>query len=141
MLQYIDMEPNLNEQIVPTINPVVNPTIATCAVCHQPLLPQYYFCPNCGAKVNSTPLSTTPGTQAWIYAFSLILPLMCFLFVTKWPAIKYYKSKDPKTHIIGQIAWALLIISTIVTIGLAYVWTQELIQSQINSINTDFSGM
>ena len=111
-----------------------------CTVCHQPILPQYYFCPNCGNKINQAPLSTSIGTQAWIYAFSIILPMICFIFVTKWPGVKYYKSKDKKTHQIGQIAWALLILSTIITIWLVYVWTQHLIQSSVNSINTDFGS-
>lgn len=109
-----------------------------CSVCHQSILPQYYFCPNCGAKINSAPLSTTAGTQAWIYAFSIVLPMILFLFVTRWPGMKYFKSNDPKAKQIGQIAWALLIISTIVTIWLVYVWTQQTIQSSINSINADF---
>jgi hypothetical protein len=109
-----------------------------CPACHQPILPQYYFCPNCGAKINSAPLSTTVGTQAWIYAFSIVLPMILFIFVTRWPGVKYFKSLDPKAKRIGQIAWALLIISTIVTIWLVYVWTQQTIQSSINSINADF---
>jgi hypothetical protein len=135
------MEPNLNEPVAPIVNPVINPAINACPVCHQPVPSLYYFCPNCGAKVNVAPLSTTSGTQAWIYLFSIILPLICFIFVTKWPGIKYYKSNDPKTHRIGQIAWVLLILSTLLTIWLAYVWTMQLIQSQIQSINTDFSGL
>ena len=110
-----------------------------CTVCHQPILPQYYFCPNCGTKLNSAPLSTTTATQAWIYAFSIILPMICFIFVTRWPGVKYFKSNDPKAKQIGEIAWALIILSTIVTIWLAIVWTQEYINSTVNSINTDMS--
>ena len=131
------MEQSFNE----TTLSKVNPTITLCPVCHQPVPSQYYFCPNCGAKIISAPLSTTTGTQIWIYLFSIILPLICFLFVTRWPGIKYYKSQDKKAHRIGQVAWILLILSTIITVWLAYVWTQQLIQSQIQSINTDFSGM
>jgi hypothetical protein len=112
-----------------------------CTVCHQPILSTYYFCPNCGTKINEAPLSTTVGTQAWIYAFSIILPMILFIFITKWPGIKYFKSNDPKAHRIGQIAWVLLIASTVVTIWLAYVWTEQTIQSSINSINTDFGGL
>ena len=114
------------------------PTI--CTVCHQPILPSYYFCPNCGTKINAAPLSTTVLTQTWIYAFSIILPIICFIFVTKWPGIKYVKSNDPQAKRIGYIAWTLLILSTLVTIWLAYIWTQEAIQSQINSINADMSA-
>ncbi len=109
-----------------------------CSFCHEPILPQYYFCPNCGTKVNSAPLSTTIGTQAWVYAFSIILPMILFIFVTKWPGVKYFKSSDPKVKLIGQIAWTLLILSTIFTIWLVYIWTENLIQSSINSINVDF---
>ena len=111
-----------------------------CAVCHQPILSTYYFCPNCGAKLNEAPLSITAGTQAWIYALSIVLPMILFIFVTKWPAVKYFKSSDPKIHRIGQIAWTLLILSTIITIWLAYVGTQSMIQSSINSINVDMGG-
>jgi hypothetical protein len=110
-----------------------------CSVCHQPILSQYYFCPNCGVKLNSAPLSTTAKTQAWIYAFSVILPMICFIFVTRWPGVKYFKSNDPKARQIGKVAWTLLIFSTIITIWLVYVWTQQTIQSSINSINTDFN--
>ena len=113
--------------------------INTCKICHQPILPQYYFCPNCGAKINEAPLSVTLGMQAWIYAFSIVLPMILFIFITKWPGVKYYKSPDPKAKLIGQIAWALLILSTILTIWFAYVWTEQTIQSTVNSINTDFN--
>ena len=119
----------------------LNTPSSFCSFCHQPILPQYYFCPNCGKKIDSAPLSTDTKTQIWIYIFSIILPMICFIFVTKWPGVKYYKSKDPKTKQIGQIAWALLVISTIVTIYFVYNFTQQMIQSSINSINTDFGGL
>ena len=109
-----------------------------CPTCHQPIISQYYFCPNCGAKLNLAPLSTTIATQAWIYVFSIILPMICFLFVGKWPGIKYFKSQDPKVKIIGYIAWTLLILSTIATIYFAIIWTQNAVQSSIDSFHTDF---
>jgi len=111
-----------------------------CQVCHQPILPQYYFCPNCGTKLNEAPLSTSVETQAWIYAFSIILPMIAFIFVTRWPGVKYFKSNDPKTKQIGQIAWALIILSTIITIWLAVVWTQNYIKKTVDSINADLSS-
>ena len=111
-----------------------------CPVCHQQTLPEYYFCPNCGKKLNEPPLSTTPITQAKIYAFSIVLPMICFLFITRWPAVKYFKSKDPKAKQIGQIAWLLMILSTVVTIWLTVVWTQAFIKSQVDSINADLGS-
>jgi hypothetical protein len=133
-----DLEKTMKEKTTSSYPAVADNVSGICFVCHQPVFSKYYFCPNCGTKINSAPLSTTPGTQAWIYAFSIILPMICFIFVTKWPGMKYYKSNDPKIKQIGQIAWALLIISTIVTILLAIVLTQKMIQSSVNSINTDF---
>jgi hypothetical protein len=131
------MEPDSKGQIMPQYS---TNTSSVCSVCHQPILPQYYFCPNCGAKLNVAPLSTSVGTQVWIYAFSIILPMICFIFVTKWPGIKYFKSKDPNAKLIGQIAWMLIIFSTIMTVWFAVVWTQNYIKSTVNSINTDLNS-
>lgn len=100
----------------------------------------YYFCPNCGTKLDTAPLSTTPAAQAWLYSFSIILPLICFITITKWPAVRYYKSSDPKAQTIGKTAIALIVLSTIVTIWLAYVFTEAAIQSTLSSLNADMSA-
>ena len=78
-------------------------------------------------------------TQAWIYAFSIVLPMLCFLFVSHWPGLKYLRSKDPLAKKIGIIASVILALSTIVTVWYAVVLTQEAIQSSVNSINADMS--
>ncbi len=136
------MEPTQNTYIPPTYStPASNVSLSplgVCPTCHQPVLPEYYFCPNCGTKLNSAPLSTTTATQVGLYAFSIVLPMICFLFVTRWQGVKYYKSQDPKAQLIGRIAWGLLILSTMFTIWLAVVGTQALTQSTINGINQDF---
>ena len=116
-------------------------TSSVCPVCHQPTLSTYYFCPNCGAKLVSAPLPTTVGAQTKIYLFSLILPALCFLFVSHWQGVKYFKSADPKTKRIGEIAWILLILSTIITFWYAIVWTEQAAQSLSNSLNVDLSGI
>jgi len=110
-----------------------------CPVCHQPILPSYYFCPNCGAKLRTAPLSTTTSAQIRLYAFSIILPMICFIFVTRWQGVKYFKSGDPKAKQIGQVAWALLILSTIITVWLVVVWTQNYINSTVAGLNTDLN--
>jgi hypothetical protein len=112
-----------------------------CPICHQPTLPQYYFCPNCGTKLNSAPLSTTALTQIKIYLFSLILPAICFLFITRWPGLKYFRSADPKAKRIGEFAWTILILSTIITFWLAIVWTEQAVQASLDSINTDLGSI
>ncbi len=110
-----------------------------CSYCHQPVSPEFYYCPNCGNKLNSAPLSTTPLTQFWIYAFSIVLPFIAFLAVTKWPAVKYYRSQDPKAKSIGMTAWALMILSTLILCWLAYVWTMDYIKETVSDLNTEMS--
>ncbi len=109
-----------------------------CPTCHLAVLSSYYFCPNCGANLNVKPLPTGAMAQAELYIFSAILPLMGFLFVTRWHANKYVKSDDPKAKQIGILAWSILIISTIITIYFVYVWTMSYINSTISGINSDF---
>lgn len=129
----------MDPQVTPTTP--TSPTVSgICKTCHQPILPTYYFCPNCGTKVNTPPLSTSPLAQLGLYAFSIILPVICFLAVTKWQGVKYVKSADEKTRQIGIIACALLTISTICTIWYAIVWTRQEIQSSVNTINADMSA-
>jgi hypothetical protein len=111
-----------------------------CTICHQPVLPSYYFCPNCGAKLNTPPLSTSISSQVQLYLFSLILPVICYLAITKWKGVKYVKSSDVKTKNIGIIACVLLGLSSIVTIWYATVWTQNEIQSATSQLGADLSG-
>jgi len=114
---------------------------STCSVCHQPILPQYYFCPNCGKEIHEKPLSTSFWNQVGLYVFSLILPSICFIMVTRWKGLKYLKSVDKKTKGIGAVALTLLILSTVVTYWFAVVWTRDFIQASINSANIDLSGL
>ena len=111
-----------------------------CPICHQAVMPEYYFCPNCGAKLNAPPLSTSVAAQLWLYAFSIILPIICFLAVSKWQGVQYLKSNDEKAKQIGIIACTLLALSTIFTIWYAIVWTRQAIQSSVNSINMDMGS-
>jgi hypothetical protein len=105
-----------------------------CPQCHQPVPAGAYFCPNCGKKLSDPPLSKSIGAQIWIYAFSIILPIICYLAIGYWPAVKYFKSDDPETKQIGIIAFALIIISTFVTFWLAAVWVNSAVQQAVNSV-------
>ncbi len=67
--------------------------------------------------------------------------MLCFLFVTRWPGWKYYKSSDPKTKAIGINAIVLIALSTLVTIWLGYIWTLDAIKASVNSINADMGGL
>lgn len=127
------MEQNSNNQ---TMYSNQNSSPRICLVCHQPLRPEYYFCPNCGTKIKETALSTTIQTQLLIYAFSIVLPTILFIFIKKWPGTKYSKSNNPKEKQIGQIAWVLLIVSTVLTMWFSYIQIQKMIKSSVNSINS-----
>jgi hypothetical protein len=126
------MEPNI-------VEPAPDASSQICAICHQLLLPEYYFCPNCGTPVHAPPLSTDASTQAGIYAHSVILPMILFLSISKWKGYRYFKSEDPKVKQVGTIATVLLIASTVITFYLAYVWTTEAINASVSSINSDMS--
>lgn len=82
-------------------------------------------------------------TQLGIYLFSLILPMILFLFITRWPGLKYFKSNDPKARWIGIVAWILLIFSTIFVIWLAWYETvilQQAVQSAVDSATKDLGN-
>jgi len=65
--------------------------------------------------------------------------MIAFIYVTRWPGMKYFKSNDPQLKQIGEIAWTLLILSTIFTIWFVIVATQSYIQTTVNGINSDMS--
>ena len=75
--------------------------LRSCPQCHQPVLPTYYFCPNCGKSLHEPPLSTTVGAQTGLYALSIIMPMICFLAINQWRGMKYMKSADPQAKQIG----------------------------------------
>ena len=124
--------------VAPQVVPLV-PVPTLCPTCHQAVMQQYYFCPNCGTNLRPAPLSTSSGTQVWIYGLSIILPLVLFIGISKWPAMKYFRSSDPQEKMIGQIALILIVLSTLLTVWLTYKLTLEAIQSQVASINADMS--
>lgn len=92
-------------------------------------MPTARYCSNCGKKLSDPPLSTSIETQVWIYGFSIILPIICFLAVSHWPGIKYARSSDGKRKQIGFIAIALMAIATILTFWLALVSIRSLLTS------------
>lgn len=124
---------------MPTTSPVQAAPLL-CSYCHQPLLPTYYFCPNCGTKVNGGDLSVSPEAQALLYAHSAVLPVILFITISQWKGLKYYRSKDEKTKKVGTIAIAIFSISIIVTLWLTYVLTEDTIQSTVSGLNADMSA-
>jgi hypothetical protein len=126
----------MDENIVPVPANIPMPQVAICPRCHFSVKPEYYFCPNCGAKLTDAPLATDSMTQMLIYGFSIILPLIAYLAITKWPGIKYLRSQDEKAKQIGIIALGLLIVSSVIMFWLTYVWIQGYIQSSVSNMSS-----
>jgi hypothetical protein len=101
----------------------------------MPMQPEFYFCPNCGKSLKEAPLSTTLATQTWIYALSIIMPIIAFLALHYWPGIKYLRSGDEKMKQIGLVAIVLMALSTIITYWISIVWIQGFIQSSVNGVS------
>lgn len=106
-----------------------------CPRCHFPVKQEYYFCPNCGAKLTEPPLGTGIVDQLLLYAFSIILPWIAYLAITKWQGIKYLRAPDSRARQMGLIALVLLVVSSIVAFWLTYVWIQGYVQSSLNDVN------
>ncbi len=107
-----------------------------CPTCHLPILPEYYFCPNCGTNLRPAPLPMTFVTLFSLYAHSLILPFLAFITISKWKGSMYLKSADSQAKRVGMIALVLLILSTV-----GMVWsTYALSKSLSASLNETLSG-
>ncbi len=86
---------------------------SACKYCGQPISSNFFFCPTCGKKLISPPLSTSVGKQVWLYAISFLLPPFGV-----WPSIKYIKEPNEKAKIIGVIGLILTVISIIISINI-----------------------
>lgn len=120
--------------VLPASMPQPAPSSAVCPQCHEPILPTYYFCPNCGKNLKEPPLSTSAMAQVGLYTLSIIMPLLCFLAINKWRGVKYLRSPDPKTKQIGLIATFLMVVSTVVVVWFGIIWTEQLISSMTGGL-------
>jgi len=97
-----------------------------CPECHQPILPAYYFCPNCGHNLKEKPTPVSIPLQIGIYALCLLLPPFGY-----WPGVKYVIKKYPPMRRVGIIAIVLTTISTALTIWAIFA----LFQNYLNTFN------
>lgn len=124
----------------PSPAPAAAAQAAVCPTCHLPVLPTWYFCPNCGTKLGEKPLSTSVLTQAGIYLFSIFLPVIAFLGIKFWPGMKYLRSSDWTRKQIGIVAIGLMILSTIVIIWWSIVWFEGFMQAASGGLIGGGSG-
>lgn len=107
----------------------------TCPKCHLPVLPVFYFCPNCGRNLRPKPLSISPTKQIGIYFLSIVLPPLGL-----WPGVKYLLQKDAKAKIVGLIAIILTIVSTIITINLAIAMANSIKEQLVGQFNNQLNS-
>jgi hypothetical protein len=133
------MEP-LQNTISSTAQTTDLATPSLCKTCHIPLLPQYYFCPNCGKEVVQPPLPTDTLSQLKLYSLSLILPLICFITIGKWKAIHYLRDENEKAKNIGRIACLLLLFSTLLTVWVTITSVQKFLKITQDATSIDLNN-
>jgi uncharacterized membrane protein YqaE (UPF0057 family) len=99
-----------------------------CPFCHFPFTQSYYFCPNCGKKLNEPPITTFK--EIGVYLLSIFLPPLGL-----WPGIRYLFSKNQRTRRAGIIAIILTILSSIITIWLTMAFMNQITQSLTGQMN------
>jgi hypothetical protein len=125
----------------PQLAPSQQSPTPICPRCHFPTKPEYYFCPNCGAKLTEPPLGVGVVDQLLLYAFSIILPWIVYLAITKWQGIKYLRAPDPRAKQVGLIALVLLIVSSIIAFWVMDAWVQSLLQGFSQSQTSDLNSL
>jgi len=101
-----------------------------CPVCHQSVVPEWYFCPNCGKELKAKPVRVSVVTQIGIYTLSAFLPPLGL-----WPGIKYLGKEGREVKIVGAVAIVLTIISSVVTVWLTFHYLQSYLSIYSGLIN------
>jgi len=102
-----------------------------CPVCHQDVLPNYYFCPNCGTNLKGITAPVSAIVQIGLYALALFLPPLGL-----WPGVKYLMKKNKQAKIVGGVTIALTLISSIVTIW----WIFSIFNGYMAEVNELMTG-
>ena len=106
-----------------------------CPRCHQPILPEWYFCANCGKSLREKPPSTTWITQTGLYLLSIFLPPLGL-----WPGMKYIRSSYAPARRVGIIIIILTVISLVVGFVILEQWLSNAVQQATNSDLIGLSG-
>jgi uncharacterized paraquat-inducible protein A len=96
--------------------------IVSCPSCHQPIELIDFFCPKCGKKLRSRPLSISLSSQIVLYLKTLLLPPFGLIW-----GYRYFRQPDTSSKLIGFIT----IIITVVEI----VWLTQVTINMINIAN------
>lgn len=110
-------------------------TNLVCHSCQNIISPTYFFCPYCGKKLKSPPLSTSFVKQVGVYLFSIFIPPFGI-----FPGIRYLKQQDDKSKMIGVITLLLTSVSLFVNIYLILNLTHYVNQSMANILNLNLNS-
>lgn len=107
-------------------------TNPVCPTCHTQVRFSDYFCFNCGKNLHEKPPSITVMDQTLLYAGSIFLPPMGFIW--GW---KYIKQPDQKTRIVGIVAIAI----TVVVLLWAASYTVNIYNTVTKQVDTQLNGI
>ncbi len=124
----------MEHSIVPTgYTPQSN--VLTCQVCHILVNKNWYFCPNCGKKLKSAPLSTSAWKQFQLYLVCIFLPPFGLIL-----AFRYIFNKSNNAKLVGLVCLLLTILSSILTIWVSLILIQQ-INTELNHALTPLPGL
>jgi hypothetical protein len=98
------MDSNQPPQTIP-------PTTLTCLSCKTVTRADSYFCPNCGKKLRSKPLSTAFVSQLGVYFLSFFIPPFGLI-----PAFTYLRQEGRTAKTVGSIAIVLTVLSLLLIV-------------------------
>lgn len=101
-----------------------------CPSCKNPILPSYFFCPNCGKALQKRPLATSVGKQIEVYLVSVFLPPFGLV-----PGFKYLFQPDGKSKVVGVVCLVL----SVASIWLTVYYTIVFFHSANQTINQQLS--
>jgi hypothetical protein len=94
-----------------------------CPYCKNQIDEAVFYCPVCGKKIKSPPVSTAFWPVAGLYTLSLLLPPFGIGLT-----IRYLKSPDPKAKKIGIISLIMTSFALVFVFWLTYYYTQKISQ-------------
>lgn len=103
-----------------------------CDLCHKAVLPEYYFCPNCGNKLREELKPISFMTKLGLYALALFLPPLGL-----WPGAKYMIKKSKEAKKVGAITIVLTILSSILTTWAIF----HVFEGYMSQVNTLLNGI
>ncbi len=94
-----------------------------CSACNSSVPSSANFCPSCGKRLRTAPLSTSVLKQTAVYLVSFFLAPFGL-----WYAWKYLRQEDRKSKAIGAVAVALTVVSLAISLWATTALFNSMIQ-------------